>query len=99
MPLLKLVAVDGDPAELVDLYDRQSPLVQEQFPTGPPGWISHVCAIAPNGLLHVNVWESLAHSDAVSPVMERLHEQVGMPPVSSVTVYPIHNLVLPTAQR
>ncbi len=97
MPTLKLVTVNGDPAELLTIYDRQQPFIQEQFPQGPPGWISHVCAVAPEGLLHVNVWESLDLSDAIAPAMERIHERSGMPPISKVTVYPIHNLVLPTS--
>jgi hypothetical protein len=95
MPVLKLVTVDGDAAHLLAIYDRQQPFIREQFPQGPPGWIAHVCAIAPEGLLHVNVWESLEFSEASAPAMERIHERAGMPPISSVTVYPIHNLVLP----
>jgi hypothetical protein len=98
MPILKLVTVNGDAADLLAIYDRQLPLVQEQFPQGPPGWLSHVCAVAPEGLLHVNVWESLASSDAIAPAMQRIHERSGMPPISGVTVYPIHNLVFPTSQ-
>jgi hypothetical protein len=97
MSILKLVTVNGEPAELLAIYDREQPLIRERFPQGPRGFTVHVCAVAPEGLLHVNAWESPEHSDAWGLAMKPIYERVGMPPISSVTVYPIHNLVLPTS--
>lgn len=97
MPVLATFEVEGDPIELLRLYDTTLPEATAGAPIRP---LAHYCTTTNSGIMIVDVWES--HNDIRQAVTENAHFQdiwarAGWPD-ETVRVYQIHNVGWPQPQ-
>ncbi len=90
MPVLATFEVEGDPVELLKLYDRTLPEATSGAPVRPS---AHYCVRTSSGIMIVDVWAS--RDDVRKAITENAHFQeiwsrAGWPE-ETVNVYEIHN--------
>lgn len=92
MAVLMVAKVKGDPDDLVPRYEKQQPLLEEEFGGPPPGYLVHTCARADDGLVITNVVESEATVHETRPRFAKTAEAVGLPE-PEIEIYPVVNTV------
>lgn len=90
MPVLATFEVEGDPDELLRLYDETLPEATAGAQVRP---ISHFCVVTSSGIMIVDVWAS--RDDIRQAVTDNAHFQdiwtgAGWPD-ETVNVYEVHN--------
>ena len=90
MPVLAILRAEGDPDDLLVMYDKTLPAATAHAPVRPD---IHVCARTDSGIVIVDVWAS--REDALRGVVENDEFQARWDaagwPEETVEVYEIHN--------
>lgn len=92
MPVLMVAKIHGDPDDLAARYERQQPLLREEFGGFPPGYLAHTCARADDGLVVTNLVESEEAVHRTRPRFAKTAEAVGLPE-PEIALYPVVNTI------
>lgn len=92
MTVLMIATVSGDPDDLAQRYERQQPLLAEEFGGPPPGYLFHACARTDDGLVITNLVESEETVWELRPRFEKTADAVGLP-APDIDIHPVVNAV------
>lgn len=92
MTVLMIATISGDPDDLAHRYERQQPLLHQEFGGPPPGFLFHACARTDDGLVVTNLVESEETAWTLRPRFEKTADAVGLP-LPDIAVHPVVNAV------
>ena len=89
MAVLVLFKWEGDPDEHLAAYDRE---LKHPVPREQPRRLSHTCARGEDGIVIVDVWESLEdfYKMANDPVFQRPEADGWQPKPQVLEIYEVH---------